>query len=217
MLLAIDTTASPWGFAVAGPTGIVGDYLIGKSPTETIVDHLRTVLPLWGVRPEQIGAVAVVTGPGHYMGVRGGVTTAKTLAQVWQVPMVALDAATVLALQAPVGMSVSAVLDVRRQEVYAGLGRRTADGIVWDRAPTVYGWSAWRAVLAGLDGPVCVVGAWTAAMRAEADLIPGLRVMADLPPCRPAVGALEGWRLWQAGQVVSYQQVQPLYVREAVP
>ncbi|MBC7542902.1 MAG: tRNA (adenosine(37)-N6)-threonylcarbamoyltransferase complex dimerization subunit type 1 TsaB [Candidatus Sericytochromatia bacterium] len=217
MLLAIETIANPWGFAVAGANGLVGDYLIGKAPTETLVEHLRTVLPLWRVSPGQIGAVAVVTGPGHYMGVRGGVTTAKTLAQVWQVPMVALDAAAVIALQAPIGMLVSPVLDVRRNEVYAGLGRRTAAGIVWHQAPAVHAWPVWREVLAAVAGPVCVLGTMTPPMRADAESVVWARVQADAPASRPAVAALEAYRLWRAGGAVSYLDVQPLYVREAVP
>ena len=218
MLLAIETTANPWGFAVAGPQGLVGEYLIGKAPTETLVDHLRAVLPLWGVRQEQIEAVAVVTGPGHYMGVRGGVTTAKTLAQVWRVPMVALDAAAVLTLQGPAGMLVSPVLDVRRLEVYAGLARRTATGSDWVRPPAVHAWTAWRELLAAETEPVLVMGTLTPAMRSDVtSAMPMVRLQGDLPAARPAAAALEGWRRWQAGEGVSYAEVQPLYVREAVP
>jgi tRNA threonylcarbamoyladenosine biosynthesis protein TsaB len=218
LLLAIETTASPWGFAVAGPAGLIGEHLVAQRPVETLVDHLKAVLPLWQIAPEQIGAIAVVTGPGQYMGVRGGVTTAKTLAQVWDVPLVAMDAATVLALQAPVGARVAPVLDVRRQEVYAGLALRGSTGLVWLQDPAVHRWVDWLEAQSAGDGPTLVHGILSAAMRRDLAALPHLQVFAaGWPVCRPAAVALEGWRLWQAGETAGYAEVQPLYVRDAVP
>jgi tRNA threonylcarbamoyladenosine biosynthesis protein TsaB len=216
-LLALETTASPWGFAAAGPAGLVGEHLVAQRPVETLVDHLKAVLPLWQIEPAQIGAIAVVTGPGQYMGVRGGVTTAKTLAQVWDVPLVALDAATVLALQAPTGTRVAPVLDVRRGEVYAGVAQRLETGIAWVQEPAVHRWADWVALQAA-DCPLMVHGTLSAAMRRELAAQPHLQAFAaGWPVCRPAAVALEGWRLWQAGETAGYAEVQPLYVREAVP
>jgi tRNA threonylcarbamoyladenosine biosynthesis protein TsaB len=217
VLLAIETTASPWGFAVCGPAGLIGEHLVAQRPVETLVDHLKAVLPLWRIQPQQIGAIAVVTGPGQYMGVRGGVTTAKTLAQVWQVPVLAMEAATVLALQAPVGVRVAPVLDVRRNEVYAGIADRIEAGIIWQQAPAVHPWADWLVARTG-DGPLLVHGTLSAAMRRDLTAQPSLQVWpAGWPVCRPAAAALEGWRLWQAGEGLGYADVHPLYVREAVP
>lgn len=216
VLLAIETTASPWGFAVAGSQGLTGEHLVAQRPVETLVDQLKAVLPLWQVAMTDVAAIAVVTGPGQYMGVRGGVTTAKTLAQVWDVPLVALDAATVLALQAPVGARVAAVLDVRRGEVYAGVAERLETGVAWVQAPAVHRWADWLALQT--DTPLVVQGLLSAAMRRELAARPDLHVFGEAwPVCRPAAVALEGWRRWQAGEAVGYADVQPVYVREAVP
>jgi tRNA threonylcarbamoyladenosine biosynthesis protein TsaB len=218
LLLAIETTASPWGFAVAGPHGLIGEHLVAQRPVETLVDHLKAVLPLWQVAPAAIGAIAIVTGPGQYMGVRGGVTTAKTLAQVWDVPLVAMDAATVLALQAPLGARVAPVLDVRRGEVYAGVAERLETGIVWLQEPAVHRWADWLAVQAEVAGPVLIHGILSAAMRRDLAQCPDRHGYAETwPVCRPAAVALEGWRRWQAGEAAGFADVQPFYVRDAVP
>lgn len=215
MLLAIETVGSPWGFAVAGPKGLVGEFAVAGQPSEALVADLQALLPLWGLGPAAVTALAVVVGPGQYMGVRAGVTVARTLAQVWQKPLLGLDAAAVLALQAPVGSLVLVVLDVRRGEVYGGLGRRTAVGVDWIEPLALRRWAEWREALTTGAEPVLVLGDVAAlSWPVTGHWRPA---PADVARLRPATVALAGWQMLQAGAVGSYLDVQPFYVRAAVP
>ncbi len=50
-----------------------------------------------GVEPRLIEGVAVTVGPGSYSGLRGGLATAKTLAQILNVPLVGVSTLEVIA------------------------------------------------------------------------------------------------------------------------
>lgn len=55
--------------------------------SEKIVFYLEEA----GIKPDQMAGVAVTTGPGSYSGLRGGLATAKTLAQTLSIPLVGVS------------------------------------------------------------------------------------------------------------------------------
>ena len=138
-VLAIDTT---------GPIGTVslGTDLKCTFPmkvTTKTMSHLRNLMPMIGelleeqeVDKSEITAVAASCGPGSFTGIRIGVSTARALAQAWDVPCIQVptlevfrqkcgfacqDSETGAGGEAGKGSdgSVCAVFNARRGQVYA--------------------------------------------------------------------------------------------------
>ena len=66
---------------------------------------------------QQLSAIAVVTGPGSFTGVRIGLAAAKGLAEATGLPLIALSRLAILAAQAG-GSETQAWLDAGRSDVY---------------------------------------------------------------------------------------------------
>ncbi len=133
MLLAIDTSTS-WaslalldGFAVCSSH----EWNVGQRHSVELFPALDQLLntPAPAEKPERIAAIAVATGPGSFNGTRVAVTVAKTLAFVWQVPLVGVPTlhgiAQAYALSLDEGMSqierrasILALLEAGRDELY---------------------------------------------------------------------------------------------------
>lgn len=94
-----------------------------RAHAEQLVPMIGDVLSYAGIRPTDLDAVAVSMGPGSYTGLRIGVSTAKGLVRAVGCALVGvptLDAlAAPAALLAEPGDTVCAVLNARRDEVYA--------------------------------------------------------------------------------------------------
>ncbi|HXE72627.1 MAG TPA: tRNA (adenosine(37)-N6)-threonylcarbamoyltransferase complex dimerization subunit type 1 TsaB [Candidatus Nitrosotenuis sp.] len=88
--------------------------------------HLQLLMPslqqaafIAGVDLARVEAVAVTVGPGSFTGLRLGVVTARTLAQVLGCPAVGVNTLEALALNCPQGDLVVPALDARRGEIFA--------------------------------------------------------------------------------------------------
>jgi tRNA threonylcarbamoyladenosine biosynthesis protein TsaB len=124
LLLGIDT---------CGPTGSValgrldGESieilkqieLEGRSYSATLVAAVGDLLASAGAQLSDLGAIVAVNGPGSFTGVRVGLSAVKGLAEVAQIPAVAVSRLAILAGKA--GLRSSA-LDAHRNEVFLRLG-----------------------------------------------------------------------------------------------
>jgi len=63
---------------------VLVETTLANVQTERIMFYVKEA----GIEPKQIEAVAVAIGPGCYSGLRGGLATAKSLAQTLNVPIV---------------------------------------------------------------------------------------------------------------------------------
>src|SRR5207248_7125654 len=78
----------------------------------------------------QLGGIAVGIGPGLFTGLRVGVETARTLAQVLSAPIVGIPSLDVLAFPLrEARRSIGAVIDARRGEVFLGLYQPVPGGV----------------------------------------------------------------------------------------
>src|SRR6185437_5229381 len=91
MLLAIDTSTSLASLALLDGFTVHASHQwnVGQRHSVEIFNALDQLLnPLGEDTVSDISAIAVATGPGSFNGTRVAVTVAKTLAFVWQVPLV---------------------------------------------------------------------------------------------------------------------------------
>jgi tRNA threonylcarbamoyladenosine biosynthesis protein TsaB len=76
------------------------------------------------LKPADLSAVAVTSGPGSYTGLRIGVSTAKGLCYALKIPLIAIDALVsmaALAVQKHPNSQVCPMIDARRMEVFAAI------------------------------------------------------------------------------------------------
>jgi tRNA threonylcarbamoyladenosine biosynthesis protein TsaB len=100
---------------------IVGETeLEGRSYSATLVAAVGDLLTRGGAALSDVDAIVAVNGPGSFTGVRVGLSAVKGLAEVGQIPVVAVSRLEVLAWKAGVG---SAALDAHRHEVFLRIGR----------------------------------------------------------------------------------------------
>jgi len=123
-ILALDTASPSGSVALVRDGHLVGESILNLKTTHSerllgVVDHLLGGV---GCTLDQLDALAVVRGPGSFTGLRVGMATAKGLALALEVPLVGVSSLAALAANAPFArMPVCALLDARKNEVYAGL------------------------------------------------------------------------------------------------
>lgn len=126
--LALDTSGTFCVLALAGDDGsvqAVSLFQSKRSLSRRLLGEVDGLLSRNGLTLADMTAFAVGLGPGSFTGVRVGVTTAKTLAQVLEKPLVGVGTldAYAAALSGLDGVSLP-VLPSRRGEVYAAVYER---------------------------------------------------------------------------------------------
>jgi tRNA threonylcarbamoyladenosine biosynthesis protein TsaB len=95
---------------------------------ETLLPLIELLFESTGVSLQDITGFALSIGPGSFTGLRIGLSTVKGLAYGWQIPVVGVS--TLFAHAARVtdyeGL-ICALLDARKNEVYAAVFRKSAD------------------------------------------------------------------------------------------
>jgi tRNA threonylcarbamoyladenosine biosynthesis protein TsaB len=133
IVLGIDTATPQTSVALGTERGTVAQMSIGagRSHEEVVVPAIQDLLRWSGLSISQVSGVAVGIGPGLFTGLRVGVETARTLAQVLTVPILGLPSLDVLAFPLrDARRSIGAVIDARRGEVFVGLYRPTPGGVI---------------------------------------------------------------------------------------
>jgi tRNA threonylcarbamoyladenosine biosynthesis protein TsaB len=93
----------------------------GRQASERLVAVVRHSLAEAGWRLADLAAIAVVTGPGSFTGVRVGLSVAKGLGEAAGVPLIAISRLATLAATAESHAgTVCALLDAGRGEFYCG-------------------------------------------------------------------------------------------------
>jgi len=122
-LLLSEKTDLSWDFA--------GNGLRCSSKSnraETLLPLIESLFESTGVSFQDVTGFALSIGPGSFTGLRIGLSTVKGLAYGWEIPVVGVS--TLFAYAARVtdyeGL-ICALLDARKNEVYAAVFRKTAD------------------------------------------------------------------------------------------
>lgn len=147
-IVALDTSTAAMAAAVMRGGEVLGEVqsVAERNHSVHVITHLKALLAAAEVRPEQLDAIVVGRGPGSYTGMRIAVTAAKTLAWVWEKPLVGVSSLEAIAYGAwRRGMEqassaggvrhwVLPMMDARRGQVYtAGFagGERAGDWTRW--------------------------------------------------------------------------------------
>lgn len=180
-----------------------------------MVDHVMTASQL---TLEDIDAVAVVTGPGSFTGIRIGVATAKGIADGRNLPCIPVSSLAGAAWNVTLtNRLICPVMDARRNQLYNALFLYT-DGMLHRLAPDrLITKDDLKKELISLGKSVLLVG--DGAQMCYNDFI-GFGEL-DVIPAPPGLvypcahgAAMEAYRLAQDGHLVSPSQLMPSYLRQ---
>ena len=121
MLLVLDTSGPVCGVAVMDENRVYSEYTTQNRNTHSasLMPMVEAALASGGIARENLDAVAVVTGPGSFTGVRIGVATAKGLALGANLPCIPVNALEALSRSAGFFSGVVCpIQDARAGQVY---------------------------------------------------------------------------------------------------
>lgn len=123
-ILAIDTSTSLAGIAIAVDEQIVAESLLNTNRTLSarLVPEIERLLTTAGLAIADIDLFASTVGPGSFTGVRGGVATIQGLALATGKPCAGYSSLAMLAMNFSLqALPVCPMLDARKGELYAAL------------------------------------------------------------------------------------------------
>ena len=217
-LLALETATEACSVAL-----MHGDAMIDRSEVaprrhaELVLPMAESLLAEAGIARKQLDAIAVGQGPGAFTGVRLAISVAQGLALALDIPVLPVSSLAALAMQAPHDDgAILAVIDARREEIYAGAFGSNAEGWVEPLArervlaasdlslPEAEAWnvigSGWNAYGEALREHLPFPPRW-----ADGDRYPQARDVARLAA-----------PLFASGKGVSPEQALPVYLRDKV-
>jgi tRNA threonylcarbamoyladenosine biosynthesis protein TsaB len=210
-VLAVDTTTERGSVAVTEDDCVRGEVRLASSE-----GHSRRLLPAvdfllhsLGLRPGDVEAFAVTTGPGSFTGLRVGLSTVQGLALGANRPCLGMSALDVLAARiAGTAPASVALMDAYRGEVYGAV--YDGEGVMVGRASV----ERPEALVARTPEVAAFVGDGAERHR---ELIVSLRPRALFPPrslfLAGTLGRLAAPRL-KRGEGVAPAELRPLYLRE---
>ena len=160
IVLGIDTSTPQTSLAIGNEREILASLSIaGTARQESVTPALQQLLTWSGLDLQHLGGVAVGVGPGLFTGLRVGVETAKTLAQVLIIPILGITSLDALAFAVRyTPRRIAAVIDARRGEVFAAIYRSVPGGVVRETDRMVLRPDHLVAELEALAGEVLCVG-----------------------------------------------------------
>ncbi|GAA1608344.1 tRNA (adenosine(37)-N6)-threonylcarbamoyltransferase complex dimerization subunit type 1 TsaB [Kribbella sancticallisti] len=149
MLLAFDTSSAAVTVALADP---VSGAVVASSSTVDALRHgellapaIADALATAGCSPRDLTKIAVGVGPGPFTGLRVGLVTARTMADMLGIEVAGVCSLDILARQSSLALPVAVATDARRKEIYWALydgpaadgSRRRLEGPAVDRPAEV--------------------------------------------------------------------------------
>lgn len=188
-----------------------------RSHAELVLPMVDALLTEAGLALEDLDGIAFGRGPGAFTGLRiaAGVVQGLAFGAGLEVAPVSSLAAVAVQVEAAPGEAVLVCNDARMGEVYWGVFRRDADGLVSALAPE----SVSAPAFVGESAPAASHAAGNALIRhpalAARLAAQGLQLHEGLLPRADAIARL-GARVLAAGQGLPADQALPVYVRDDV-
>lgn len=221
VLLALDTATRVAGVALRNQERLLLEKFVnlGLTHSQTLMPAIDQLLREAGLTSRQLTALAVTNGPGSFTGLRIGLATVRTLAQVLDLPVVPVATLDVLAAGCwGVQGLVCPLLDARKNQTYTALYRLS--GREPERLSPYQALTLAELVqqLQETEGPLYLVGDGVPMFGLELQIRLGDRVVLMPEPGRwPRAAWLAelAWQRLEAGEGLTWSRVEPLYLRQS--
>ncbi|MFZ5649503.1 MAG: tRNA (adenosine(37)-N6)-threonylcarbamoyltransferase complex dimerization subunit type 1 TsaB [Bacillota bacterium] len=219
-VLGIESATPVAGVAVVNKERVLAERMINNRKTHSghLLPMIKAVIEEACIAPGDIGGVAVSSGPGSFTGLRIGMSTAKTLAQVWRVPVVGVSTLDALAHPlAGLANLICPVLNARKNEVYTSIYDGSGGGLIKLAGPLALRPEELAGLISGwADRPVTFLGDGVEEYRERLAGLIGDRAcfapgMVSHP--RGASVAWIGWSRLERGEGLDPLALVPDYVR----
>lgn len=161
-ILAINTATAINSLACAEDSEILGSIFLKNKTgqSESLILEIKKFLDSLNLKIKDIEIISVISGPGSYTGLRMGLTTAKTIAQLQKQKIVLIDTLENLAFQVKAASGLLAAVLKATQEFYNlalfslknNIFERLTEDIILKESQLV-------AKLAAIAGPFFLAGA----------------------------------------------------------
>jgi tRNA threonylcarbamoyladenosine biosynthesis protein TsaB len=219
IVVGIETATPRTSVAIGTEREILAETTVaGPTRREWATPILEQLLRWSGLEPSQVGGVAVGLGPGLYTGLRVGVQTARSLAQVLRVPIVGLPSLDVLAYGVrSTHRAICAVIDARRGEVFFGIYRPVPGGVVRETEHIVASPERLVGELEAVPGEVLLVGDGAILYRHELGAIGARAEFASPAAAHPSAAALVELAVprFEREEFDRLHDVVPIYLRKS--
>lgn len=160
-ILGIDTATRVAGAAVIGEGRLISERFIHNLQThsQNIIPMIQQVMDDAGITPQDLDGIAVTGGPGSFTGLRIGMSVAKTMALVLDIPVIAVSTLEVLAwnIYRTAGL-ICPVLDAKKTEVYTCIYKSGEHGLEELIKPAALSIDALVEEISRFEGPVTFLG-----------------------------------------------------------
>lgn len=221
-LLALETATDVCSAALMQEETLLAEVQLHRPRVhaERLAPLVHDLLARCEVAADDLDAVAVSMGPGSYTGLRIGVSTAKGLALATDAALIGVPTLEALAASihpyAQDGDVVSALLDARRNEVYAAAYRIEGDALAPYADTVARSVEALTDWLGTVEGTLWLVGDGTAkAAPIFEPIAPRLRVLS--PPLHAPSAAWVarcGWPRLARGATDDLAAFEPYYLKD---
>ena len=220
LVLGIETSTPHTSVALGTEQGPVASSMFSSSRVshEVIVPTIRQILASTDLKLSSIAGIGVGIGPGLFTGMRVGIATAKTLAQVLGIPLLGLASLDVLAFSARYSSRIiCAVLDAKRGEVFWGFYRAVPGGVTREDDFEVGSPAALAAELEARRDDVLVVGNGGLVYRRELEEAGSHVEMASAALAFPSAAAVVELAIprFQREEFDRVYDLKPLYIRKS--
>ncbi|PRX21111.1 tRNA threonylcarbamoyladenosine biosynthesis protein TsaB [Orenia metallireducens] len=124
LTLAIDSSTNAGSVALISEDGLIGEELLNLTNTHSqrLMPQLVSLLENSSYEPQDLEGIGVGLGPGSFTGIRIGLTTAKTMAQALQIPMIGVSTLEAIAYNLKYTSAyLCPMIDGRRDRVFTAL------------------------------------------------------------------------------------------------
>lgn len=135
-LLHIESTSTVCSVAISKGTDLIAikEQNNGYTHAENLHVFINELLKENALKPSDLSAVSISSGPGSYTGLRIGFSAAKGLAYALQIPLISIETLKALSVTAikktTTGVLFCPMMDARRMEVYCGVYENQLNEII---------------------------------------------------------------------------------------
>lgn len=208
-LLSIDTTTPQLNLSLFEEEKPVLNLSLNLPKTERMVQLVRDLMAMCGVKPEQLKALAVVTGPGSYTSIRAGIIMVKTIGQHYDLPIISLNKSDLYVYQfRHLNTQICPIVDIRQKQVYTSIGKYHSTGIEYKVKPKIINLEEWKEELLQHNESLTFVG----------DKVKDFNPVNSIGPNDLSTRDMGKYShiLFQQKHYTSFKEVNPFYPRSPV-